>query len=192
MSVARKIKTNAELCAEADALPEPYVGEVIDGELYTMGRASPAHAEVETVLASRLKLGGGGPPASGWYTQTEVEVRFPNHEKCIPDLSGWKNERIGSHYNDNPIPIAPDWVCEILSDSTRRKDLGPKRKMYARQGVGHLWHIDPEKHTLEAFALNASKRWELVGAWSEDDEAEVPPFSGLVVRLTEWWLKQPV
>ena len=115
MPTAKRLKTNAELCEEADALPEPYVGEVIDGVLYTMARPTPAHANVESEIGGHLRFGGGGgSPLAGWYIQAEVEVRFATDEKCVPDLSGWRNERIAGHRNDNPILITPDWVCEIL------------------------------------------------------------------------------
>jgi Uma2 family endonuclease len=188
--MARPSPTNAELCAQADALPEPLVGEVIDGVLYTMARPSPAHQNVEAGLIVDLRGGprGGGPPPSGWYIQPEVEVRFPGDEKAVPDLSGWRSERIAGHRNDNPIRVAPDWVCEILSSATRAKDLGPKRELYARHGVGHLWIVEPVEHTLEAFVRNQAGRWELLGTWSDDAVADVAPFEGTALALGRWWL----
>jgi Uma2 family endonuclease len=186
-----RTRSNAELCAEADALQVPLVGEVIAGVLYTMGRPTPAHANIEAGLILDLRGGprGGGPPPSGWYIQAEVEVRFPNDEKAIPDLSGWHSDRIAGHRNDNPIRIVPDWVCEILSESTRAKDLGPKRDLYARHGVKHLWIVEPDAHLLEAFALGASGRWELIGTWTENAVAAVAPFEGCALSLDRWWLK---
>jgi Uma2 family endonuclease len=184
--------TNAELCEKADALPAPLVGEVIDGILYTMGRPTPAHATVEVQLGSDLVTGrhGGGPPPSGWYIRPEVEIRFPSDEKTVPDLSGWYNDRIAGHRNDNPIRIVPDWVCEILSDSTKKKDMGVKRELYARHGVGHLWLIDPEEHWLEAFVLEPDRRWKLLGMWVEADVAIIPPFTETKLALANWWLTE--
>jgi Uma2 family endonuclease len=193
MSSAARPLTNAELCAQADALPDPLVGEVVDGVLYAMGRPSPAHANVETELAGDLRRGprSGGPPPGGWFIQTEVEVRFPSDEKAVPDLSGWRTPRIAGHRNDNPILVTPDWVCEILSDGTRRKDLGVKRDMYARHRVGHLWLIEPDAHVLEAFALGGDGRWVLLGTWAEDAIADVAPFEGTRLSLAGWWLTEP-
>ncbi len=191
MTAARRLLSNADLCREAEALPPPLVGEVIDGVLYTMGRPSPAHARIEGAVFSDLwdQRRGGGPPPSGWYIAIEVEIRFANDEKAIPDLSGWRNERIAGHRNDNPIRITPDWVCEILSDSTRRKDLGPKRAMYARQGVGHLWIVDSEARQLEAFSLRENQ-WLLLGTWFEEDVADVAPFTGTPLEIERWWLRE--
>lgn len=191
MSTAERRKTNAELCAEADALPSPLVGEVIDGVLYTMARPTPAHANVEEGIVLDLRGGplGGGPPPSGWYIKTEVEIRFSNDEKAIPDVSGWRDERIRGHRNDNPIRVVPDWVCEVLSDGTRRKDLGSKRDMYARQGVRHLWLVEPDAHVLETFALEADGRWKLLGSFVGDAVARAAPFEGTPLALDRWWLR---
>jgi Uma2 family endonuclease len=106
----------------------------------------------------------------------------------IPDVSGWKRERFVAHYEENPIRLVPDWVCEILSDLTRRKDLGPKRKLYAQQGVKHLWLVDPAAHVLEAFELN-NGFWTLLGTWSENDVVTgLVPFPAMTFDLSRWWL----
>ncbi len=186
MSGALKKKSNLELLAEVDRLPENMTGEVIDGELYAMGRPSGSHQNVEGELFSDLRRGGGG---SGWLILPEVEVKFSTDELVVPDLSGWRKERIAGFERQNPFTIRPDWVCEILSDSTRLKDLGPKRALYARQGVPHLWEIDPEAHILEAFSLSGP-RWVLLGMWSENEVASgIDPFPEAQFDLGRWWLR---
>ncbi|MDE2791595.1 MAG: Uma2 family endonuclease [Paracoccaceae bacterium] len=52
----------------------------------------------------------------------------------------------------------PDWVCELLSPSTRQLDQSEMRDLYAREGVRHLWFVDPDARTLEAFELREG-RW---------------------------------
>ena len=192
VSVARKLKTNAELCSEADALPEGQTGEVIDGVLHVMGRPSGFHASVEMALGSQLRFGGGGGgPVGGWLILAEVEVRFANDETCVPDITGWRTEKIGNRYVENPIRVVPDWVCEILSDSTRKKDLGPKRDMYARHGVSHLWIIEPEAHVLEVFTLNPDRKWTLAATFTDDAEVDASPFIGTMLKMAQWWLPKP-
>jgi Uma2 family endonuclease len=80
-------------------------------------------------------------------------------------------------------------VCEILSESTRAKDLGPKRDLYARHGVKHLWIVEPDARLLEAFALGPSGRWELLGTWTENAIANVAPFDDCALAPERWWLK---
>jgi Uma2 family endonuclease len=60
--------------------------------------------------------------------------------------------------------------------------------MYARQGVPHLWIIDPDAHLLEAFSLTSGK-WLLLGTWSEDAVATgVQPFPDHPFHMSHWWL----
>lgn len=190
MTVALEKRSNAELLEEVARLPERMTGEVIDGELYVMGRPTPGHQNVEGEVTGALRFGGGGkPPPPGWLILPEVEVRFPTLEQVGPDVSGWLRARLAGREHENPVVVRPDWVCEILSDSTRRKDLGPKRELYAAQHIPHLWIIDPEAHVLEAFAL-AAGRWSLLGTWSEDDVVTgVAPFPDAAFELTRWWLR---
>lgn len=189
MSTATRRPTNLELLDQAAKLPETMVGEVIDGELHVMGRPNPAHQQVEVEVHSELRRGGPrNPPPAGWYFQQEVELRFATDESVVPDLVGWRTERIAGHRNDTPIRVTPDWVCAILSDSTRRKDLGPKRELYARQGVPHLWLIDPAAQVLEAFA-HAGSRWTLLGTWSGSGIVTgIDPFTTMQFDLSSWWL----
>lgn len=193
MSVAPKLKTNAELCRELDALADDQTGEVIDGTLYVMGRPSLFHQTALLGIGSTLKFGsGGGPPISGWVIGQEVEVRFPSDETVVPDLSGWKSERIAGQVA-NPMRVVPDWVCEILSDSTRKKDIGPKRRLYAQQKVAHLWLVDPVEHSLEVFERLPDETWRLLGTWEDDAVLErgVAPFLGTRIDLNQWWLSPP-
>ena len=184
---ALKKSSNADLLREVERLPENMTGEVIDGELFVMGRPSFAHQNVQAELNYLMRRGGGGGP-TGWLSLPEVEVRFPSSELVVPDVSGWRAERIAGKEHENPATVRPDWVCEILSDSTRLKDLGPKRAMYARQAVPHLWVIDPLARILEAFALSGS-RWVLLGMWAENQTvSEIDPFPELQLELGRWWL----
>ncbi|MGV3625384.1 MAG: Uma2 family endonuclease [Archangium sp.] len=84
-------KTPEELLAELTRLPDNMVGEVIDGELWTMGRPSLTHQTVEGALESELRRGGGC-GASGWLIASEVELLFPSRELLVPDVVGWRRE----------------------------------------------------------------------------------------------------
>ncbi len=186
MSVALKKKSHDELLAEIARLPEHMTGELVAGELHVMGRPSGAHQNVELELGHDLRHGGGN--TNGWLILTEVEVLFPGKELVVPDLTGWRRENIAGHERDNPYTIRPDWVCEVLSPSTRVKDIGPKRRLYARHGVPHLWLIDPESRVLEAFKLQQDL-WLHLGTWTEADTVtNLEPFPELTFELSRWWL----
>lgn len=189
MSTAPRLKSNSELLREVAALPDDQTGEVIDGSLYVMGRPHPLHQAVEGGIFTLFKKGGLSDRGGGWIMLTEVSVRFGTDEEVVPDVSGWKRERLALGYEENPSRVRPDWVCEILSDSTRAKDLGPKRRLYAQQGVPYLWLIDPRARLLEAFEL-VGKAWQLQGTWSQDDVVKaLAPFPDLTIQLRDWWLE---
>jgi Uma2 family endonuclease len=51
----------------------------------------------------------------------------------------------GRDWDDAPVPIL---VVEVLSGSTRRRDLGPKKDFYLDVGVAEYWIVDPEARTV--------------------------------------------
>ena len=84
-------------------------------------------------------------------------------------------------------PIAPDWVCEILSPSTGRLDRAKKMPIYAREGIAHLWTVDPAAHTLEVFRLEVD-RWVVAATHAAGDRARIEPFTAIELALDRWWL----
>ncbi len=190
MTAAAVLPDNWALRKELEKLPDNVTGEVIAGALYTMARPPPSHAMIKRNLGTDLGSGprNGPPPPSNWVNLPELEILFPTGESVVPDLVGWRAERIAGHLDENPVTVVPDWICEILSTSTRRKDLGVKRALYAAQGVPHLWIVDPEALQLDAFALERGG-WRLLGSFFEDDTADVAPFTGTPILLSNWWLR---
>jgi len=49
--------------------------------------------------------------------------------------------------------VAPDWVSEIASPATEKRDRHYKKTLYARHGVREYWIVDPEAKTVEVFTL---------------------------------------
>ena len=82
--------------------------------------------------------------------------------------------------------VAPDWVCEVLSPSTRKLDLTAKRDRYGSAGVAHLWLIDPVDRTLEAFVLRDGT-WTLHASLKDDDEVRIAPFDAVAFPLAALW-----
>lgn len=192
MPAAMKIAAYADdLYAELEALPENLIGEIINGQLYTQPRPTTPHALVESGLAmdigSAYHRGRGGP--GGWWILVEPEIHFVRDtEVLVPDLAGWRRERMPRLPNDQRIEVVPDWVCEILSPSTARKDRMTKMPVYARYGVAYLWLVDPLARTLEAFALREG-RWTVVGLFQEQDIVSVEPFQDIALELGALWME---
>lgn len=180
-----------DLYAELEALPENLTGEIINGQLYTQPRPTTPHALVESGLAmdigSAYHRGRGGP--GGWWILVEPEIHFVRDaEVLVPDLAGWRRERMPRLPKDHRIEVVPDWVCEILSPSTARKDRMTKMPVYARYGVAHLWLVDPLARTLEAFALREGC-WTVIGLFQEQEMVSVEPFQDIALELGALWME---
>ena len=167
--------------------PEHMVAEIIAGTLYTHPRPTPRHATASSVLGARLgppfHRGDGGP--GGWRILDEPELHLGD-EVLVPDLAGWRRERMPELPDTAYFALAPDWTCEVLSPSTRKLDLVHKRPIYAREGIPHLWLIDPIERILEAFQLHEGQ-WVLITSVEDDEPVSIPPFEAITFSLGELW-----
>ncbi len=171
------------------ALPETQVGEIIQGQLHTQPRPSGPHTLAERGLSINIggpfDLGRGGP--GGWWILSEPEVHFiRDTEVVVPDLAGWRKERLPVIPKDHRFEVVPDWICEILSPATAKKDRALKLPLYAHYGVSHAWLVDPFAQILEVFALNEGK-WVLLGTLSENATVSMPPFDAVTFSLADLW-----
>ena len=167
--------------------PEHQVAEIIGGTLYTHPRPAPAHAVASSVLGGELgppfHRGRGGP--GGWWIIFEPELHLGD-EILVPDLAGWRRERMPKLPDTAYFGLAPDWVCEVISVSTRKIDLHGKRPIYARENVGHLWLIDPADHTLDALELHEGQ-WVLIGSAKDEESVSIRPFDAISFSLGDLW-----
>lgn len=190
MSLARKLGRPATL-ADLEAVPAPFKGEILDGELYVQPRPRFAHANVETAIASALRdpfqQGRGGP--GGWWILVEPGIEAGGSPEFSPDLAGWRRERLPVPPRDEPIRVVPDWVCEVMSPATRGYDQLRKRPFYARIGVAWLWYVDPDARTVIVSKL-VGGAWMEVAVVGEDDKVRLEPFTEIELHLAEWWLPE--
>lgn len=169
------------------ALPPGRVGEIVDGELYSHPRPAPKHAQSASILSGDLvpafHLGRGGP--GGWRILVEPELHL-GHHVLVPDLAGWRRERMPALPETAWFELAPDWVCEILSPATARLDRVKKMPIYAQAGVAHLWLVDPDLRTLEVYAREDT-RWLLLGSHADEDRVRAAPFEAIELELAALW-----
>jgi Uma2 family endonuclease len=173
--------------ADLEALPEHVVGEILDGELVVSPRPAPKHARACSRLGMRIgspfDLGDGGP--GGWWILFEPELHL-GQDVVVPDLAGWRRERMPSLPETAWFELAPDWVCEVLSPSTVRHDRAHKLAIYARERVAHAWLVDPLARTLEVLRLGETG-WVIVAVHSGDAVVRAEPFAALELDLLPLW-----
>ena len=167
--------------------PAHRVAEIVDGTLYTHPRPAMPHALASSALQSDLsntfQFGRGGP--GGWWIIFEPELHL-GEDILVPDLAGWRRERMPDYPDTAYVTLAPDWVCEVLSESTRKVDLHEKRPIYAREGVSYLWLVDPIDRTLEAFELHDGQ-WLLIASAKDDEPVSIRPFDAVTFSLGDLW-----
>ena len=168
-------------------LPENLVGEIINRRLVTHPRPAPKHARAYSSLGIKIGSpydhGNGGP--GGWWILDEPELHL-ERDILVPDLVGWRRERMPRLPETAWFERPPDWVCEILSPSTAKVDRAEKLPIYARHGVKHAWLVDPDLCTLEVFE-NRAGQWLLVTVLENAADVSQPPFDATSFPLDALW-----
>lgn len=168
-------------------LPENLVGEIVNGRLLTHPRPAPRHARTSSALGGEIfgpfDRGRGGP--GGWWILDEPEVHL-GPQVLVPDLAGWRRDRMARLPDTAWFELAPDWLCEVLSPSTAREDRVEILPIYASFAVGHVWLIDPTLRTLEAFE-NRDGKWLLLAAFENDNQVSIQPFDAIAFDLSSLW-----
>lgn len=170
--------------------PPHRVAEVVRGTLYTHPRPKARHARAMSRLGNRLggpfDEGRDGP--GGWILLDEPELHLGSEpDIVVPDIAGWRRERMPElPLDDAYLTLAPDWICEVLSNSTESYDRAEKMDVYAAVGVAYAWLLDAEHHTLEIYRLESGK-WLRLGAWRDDAVVRAEPFDAIELPLGVLW-----
>ena len=109
--------------------PANRVSEIVDGTLYVNPRLDPlrtlARSRPGAGLSHAYWFGRGGGPRE-WWIMFEPQLRL-GADILVPDWAGWRREPMAELPDASFFTLAPDWVCEVLSPSTRKLDLhGPR------------------------------------------------------------------
>jgi Uma2 family endonuclease len=180
---AKRFATYEDLCQ----VPDHLVAQIIHGQLITLPRPAPKHARASSIMGGKLvppyDEGNNGP--GGWWILFEPELHLHPHI-LVPDLAGWRRERMPTLPDKAYFELAPDWVCEVLSPSTAQMDRVDKLPIYAAHGVAHAWLVDPDAQTLEILTLNDG-HWRLESAYKAADEVRAPPFEAISFSLANLW-----
>ena len=174
--------------ADLERVPPHLVAEILFGHLVTHPRPVPRHGAATASLSDELvgpfqKGRSGGP--GGWVFIDEPELHLGPHI-AVPDLAGWRKERLSGGVDKAWIEVAPDWICEILCPRTEKYDKGDKRRIYAHYGVDHLWHLDPRTKLLEVFRRQ-DKDWLLTHTFQDEEAVSAPPFDAITFSLGALW-----
>jgi Uma2 family endonuclease len=177
---------------DRQAIPDTMVAQILDGEVIAPPRPASPHAFATTRLAADLVGAFDRPPGDpagpgGWWLLFEPELLFGT-DVVVPDVTGWRRTRMRVMPNVSAFTLAPDWVCEVVSPTTEPIDRGRKMPIYAEEGVGHLWIVDPILRRLEVYRLEDG-RWVLTSTHRGADVVRAEPFDAVELAITRWWLE---
>ncbi|MFO0579165.1 MAG: Uma2 family endonuclease [Polyangia bacterium] len=161
--------------------------EVLDGEVVPKESAGFKHGLGQSMLAEVLgpfKRRPNGPSRpGGWWILTEATIRLSPHQIVQPDLAGWRRERLPQPPEDYPVPLRPDWICEIhCAKDAKRRDTLQKRRIYAEAGVPHYWLVDADDETLTVLRLAEGTYAEVLTA-GRGEAVRAEPFDALELSV---------
>jgi Uma2 family endonuclease len=177
-------------------VPRGKVAEILDGDLIVSPRPAPPHAIAAYNIGADLgpfsdqRKGPGDP--GGWWIVPEPELHV-DPDVVVPDLAGWRRARLPTLPTTAFFDVRPDWVCEIVSPSTEHIDRRRKMRIYAREGVSHLWLVNPITQVLEVYRLERGERYLVIPYSQSEDEKKVraEPFEEIEIDLSRWWILPP-
>jgi Uma2 family endonuclease len=173
--------------ADLMQVPDTRVAEIVDGQLITSPRPASPHtlaaSSLGVELAGPFQKGRGGP--GGWWILDEPELHL-GPDVLVPDLAGWRRERMPSVPDVPAFTLSPDWICEVLSPSTESLDRARKMRIYARERVAHAWLVNPIARTLEVYRLETAG-WLLLATHSSDAIVRAEPFDAVAIDLLDLW-----
>ena len=146
-------------------------------------RAAALHAYTASQLGAELIATYGSSRAGSWLLLSGLEIHL-GQSVLAPDLMGWRREHMPRlPRGSSGIALVPDWVCEVLSHPEERALLLP---LYAREGIRHVWLVDPEVRTLEVLELEG-RHYTLRALHSGPETVRAEPFGALELPLRLLW-----
>jgi Uma2 family endonuclease len=180
-------KKNA-VYADLFDLPDNVTGEILAGQLEVHPRPAPRHALAASAVGALLfsRFASRSDSDAEWWILYEPECHLGD-DIVVPDIAGWRKSTMATLPETAWFDVCPDWVCEVISPATAKRDRGIKRDIYAREGVGHFWIVDPIEKLVEVFELQ-SLHWVLVQTAMDDQVIGLRPFESMPFELSALWV----
>ena len=140
--------------------------ELIKGKIFKMSPSpSLQHQEISKNLVVAIDLILKGKTCKVYHAPFDVRLPLPNnnsnediiHTVVQPDISVIYDT---SKLDQQGCNGAPDWIIEILSPATSKKDLTERFDIYEKAGVKEYWVVHPTDGTVIPYRLNAQGIYE--------------------------------
>jgi Uma2 family endonuclease len=159
------------------ALPDEPRVELIDGVIYNMASPNAFHQMIALQIASELNnyIRGNHGYCIPFIAPMDVQLDMDEHTMLQPDVIVVCDR---NQIREDVIFGAPDFVVEILSPSTKRKDMTIKLGKYMDAGVKEYWMIDPKKKSIVVYLLNEEEKDYDITLYTFENEVPVGIYKG--------------
>lgn len=167
--------------------------ELIRGKVFRMSPApSTGHQRASSRLLSQIDRYLSGKSCEWFHAPFDVRLPLPSSQKTKTKLDTVVQPDLcvicdPSKIDEKGCNGAPDWVIEILSKGTARKDLTEKYKLYEHAGIKEYWIVRPYEQTVSPFMLDDQGVYQAVRntPFVLDEKVPVGIFPGFEVDLKE-------
>jgi Uma2 family endonuclease len=169
-------------------LPDGMRAELIDGQIYYMSSPTHLHQSVLLELAAaihffiRSKKGGCQTCIAPFdiYLDENDTTCVQTDLSIICEKEKIKND--GCHG-------APDWIIEIVSPSSRKRDYIIKLNKYWTAGVKEYWIVDPDEQKISVYPFHSSDEAFSVQTYSFRDKVPVGIYEDFIIDFADLFLK---
>lgn len=160
------------------ALPDGERAELIDGEIYYMAPPSWTHQKISSklhqLIANYIDSNHGecqalAAPFAVFLNNDEINY-------VEPDISVICNVSI---LDEKGCHGAPDWVIEIVSQSSKSRDYMTKLFKYRTAGVREYWIVDPEKQMVSVYGFEK----DMVEQYGFSEDVPVGIYEGFSIKV---------
>ena len=161
-------------------LPQGKRAELIDGEIYMMASPSTIHQRLVMALSNRIYnyIDSKQGSCEVFPSPFAVFLNADNEIYLEPDISVICDK---SKITDEGCKGAPDWVIEIVSQSSKRMDYYIKLFRYRTAGVKEYWVVDPEKNHVIVYDFEHDE----VMDYTFSDKVKAGIYEGLEIDFSE-------
>lgn len=133
------------------AWPEDQRIELIDGVIYDVAAPTGIHqmigGEIFVELRNYIRRNNG--KCIPFYSPIDVQLDMDDKTMVQPDILILCDR---NKFKDGRICGAPDFIVEVLSPSTRKKDMIKKLSKYQAAGVKEYWIVDPQERKVIVYS----------------------------------------
>lgn len=164
------------------ALPEEIRAELVNGKIFIMQAPKTTHQRIVGRLYLEITnyIHERGGDCEAFLSPFGVYLKNDDSTYLLPDLTVICDR---DKLDEDGCHGAPDWVIEVISPSTSKRDYGKKLFLYRDAGVREYWVIDPARRIIMVYLFGQEEE---AAIWRFEDEVPCSIYPDLTIRLADF------